>query len=157
MNKEIKRTIKYVLIAASAGIIQFGSFTLLNEVFRLDYWLSYLIALVLSVLWNFTFNRRYTFKSASNVPKAMTLVFAYYCVFTPLSTMLEHYLTTKLGWNEYLVTLINMLLNLATEFPYQRFFVFRKTIDTNELAAKEAAPGEGEELPVITETEGENV
>ena len=157
MNKEIKRTIKYVLIAASAGMIQFGSFTLLNEVFRLDYWLSYLIALVLSVLWNFTFNRRYTFKSASNVPKAMTLVFAYYCVFTPLSTMLEHYLTTKLGWNEYVVTLINMLLNLATEFPYQRFFVFRKTIDTNDLAAKEAVPGDGEELPAIAETEGENV
>lgn len=136
MNKEFKRTIKYVLIAASAGIIQFGTFTLLNEVFHLDYWLSYLIALVLSVLWNFTFNRRYTFKSASNVPKAMLLVFAYYCVFTPLSTLLEHYLTRRLGWNEYLVTIINMMLNLATEFPFQRFIVFRKTIDTNDLAEK---------------------
>ncbi len=137
MNKEFMRTVKYVLIAASAGIIQFGTFTLLNEVFHLDYWVSYLIALVLSVLWNFTFNRRYTFKSASNVPRAMLLVIAYYCVFTPLSTMLEHYLTTKLGWNEYVVTIINMLLNLATEFPYQRFVVFRKTIDTNDLAKKE--------------------
>ena len=137
MNKEFMRTVKYVLIAASAGIIQFGTFTLLNEVFHLDYWVSYLIARVLSVLWNFTFNRRYTFKSVSNVPRAMLLVIAYYCVFTPLSTMLEHYLTTKLGWNEYVVTIINMLLNLATEFPYQRFVVFRKTIDTNDLAKKE--------------------
>ncbi|MBR4659001.1 MAG: GtrA family protein [Clostridia bacterium] len=137
MNKEFRRTVKYVLIAASAGIIQFGTFTLLNEVFHLDYWLSYLIALVLSVLWNFTFNRRYTFKSASNVPKAMLLVFAYYCVFTPLSTMLEHYLTRTLGWNEYVVTIINMLLNLATEFPFQRFVVFRKTIDTNDIAERE--------------------
>ena len=67
----------------------------------------------------------------------MLLVFAYYCVFTPLSTLLEHYLTDRLHWNEYLVTAINMLLNLATEFPYQRFFVFRKTIDTNDLAQKE--------------------
>ena len=109
----------------------------MNELIGWDYWLSYLIALILSVVWNFTFNRRYTFKSASNIPKAMLLVFAYYCVFTPLSTLLEHYLTDKLHWNEYLVTAINMLLNLATEFPYQRFFVFRKTIDTNDLAQKE--------------------
>ncbi|MBQ5986722.1 MAG: hypothetical protein IJL59_05620 [Clostridia bacterium] len=77
----------------------------------------------------------------------MELVIAYYCVFTPLSTMLEHYLTTKCGWNEYLVTIINMLLNLATEFPYQRFVVFRKTIDTNELAVsdREKDPAANEE------------
>lgn len=137
MKKEFLRTFKYILIAASAGLIQIGSFTLMNELIGWNYWLSYLIALVLSVVWNFTFNRRYTFKSASNVPKAMLLVFAYYCVFTPLSTYLEHVLTDKLGWNEYLVTGINMVLNLATEFPYQRFFVFRKTIDTNDLARKE--------------------
>ena len=137
MKHEFLRTVKYVLIAASAGIIQILSFTLMNELIGWDYWLSYLIALVLSVVWNFTFNRRYTFKSASNIPKAMALVFAYYCVFTPLSTLLEHVLTDKLHWNEYLVTAINMLLNLATEFLYQRFFVFRKSIDTNDLAAKE--------------------
>lgn len=141
MKHEFLRTVKYILIAASAGIIQILSFTLMNELIGWDYWLSYLIALVLSVVWNFTFNRRYTFKSASNIPKAMLLVFAYYCVFTPLSTLLEHYLTDKLHWNEYLVTAINMILNLATEFPYQRFVVFRKTIDTNELAKKESEKG----------------
>ena len=144
MNKELKRTVKYVLIAASAGLIQIISFTLMNEIIGWDYWISYLIALVLSVLWNFTFNRKYTFKSASNVPKAMLLVFAYYCVFTPLSTMLEHFLTRRLGWNEYLVTLINMALNLCTEFPFQRFVVFRNSIDTNSLAAKENAAGREE-------------
>ena len=144
MKKELLRTIKYVLIAASAGLIEIGSFTLMNELFHWNYWVSYLIALVLSVLWNFTINRRYTFKSASNVPKAMLLVFAYYCVFTPLSTLLEHHLTDKLGWNEYLVTGINMVLNLATEFPFQRFVVFRNTIDTNDLAAKEAKEPDGE-------------
>lgn len=144
MKKELLRTIKYVLIAASAGLIEIGSFTLMNELFHWNYWVSYLIALVLSVLWNFTINRRYTFKSASNVPKAMLLVFTYYCVFTPLSTLLEHYLTDKLGWNEYLVTGINMVLNLATEFPFQRFVVFRNTIDTNDLAAKEAKEPDGE-------------
>ncbi|MBQ1820360.1 MAG: GtrA family protein [Clostridia bacterium] len=137
MAKEVLRTIKYVLIAASAGLIEFGSFTLMNELLHWENWVSYLIALILSVLWNFTINRRYTFKSASNVPKAMLLVFAYYCVFTPLSVLLVHYLADTLHWNEYLVTGINMILNLATEFPYQRFLVFRDTIDTNDIAKKE--------------------
>lgn len=134
-KKEIWRTVKFTLVSVSAGLIEIGSFTVFNEVFHLNYWLGYLIALVLSVLWNFTINRRYTFRSASNIPKAMLLVFLYYLVFTPLSTYLEHFLT-GLGWNEYLVTAINMLLNFVTEFLYQRFVVFRKTIDTNSLANK---------------------
>lgn len=137
MKKELMRTIRYALIAASAGLIQIGSFTLLNELLHLNYWVCYLIALVLSVVWNFTFNRRYTFKSASNVPKAMLLVFAYYLVFTPASTYLEHYLTDVRGWNEYAVTVLNMLMNFVTEFLYQRFVVFRSSLDTNELAKKE--------------------
>lgn len=139
MKKEILRTIKYALIAASAGLIQIGSFALLNEILHLSYWVSYLVALVLSVLWNFTFNRRYTFKSASNVKKAMLLVFAYYVVFTPVSTYLEHYLTDVCSWNEYLVTIMNMLINFITEFLYQRFIVFRDSIDTNDLAEKDRA------------------
>ena len=136
MKKELLRAVKFALIAASAGIIQIGVFTLLNEFAHLDYWLSYLLALILSVLWNFTFNRRYTFRSAANVPRAMLLVFAYYLVFTPLSTWLEHALTAGRGWNEYLVTVLNMLLNFVTEFLYQRFFLFRRSLDTNELAQK---------------------
>lgn len=132
MNKEVLRTIKFVLFSASAGIIQMGSFALLNELAHLDYWVSYLIALVLSVLWNFTLNRKFTFKSAANVPKAMALVFAYYCVFTPLSTLLEHQLAGVMGWNEYLVTVINMVLNLITEFLWQRFVVYRGQLDTAE-------------------------
>lgn len=136
-TKELLRSLKFLLFSISAGIIQMGGFALLNELLHLDYWVSYLIALVASVLWNFTFNRRYTFKSDGNVGRAMLLVFAYYCVFTPLSTMLEHYLAGNLGWNEYLVTFINMVLNFVTEFLYQRFVVYRKTLDTNSLAKKE--------------------
>ncbi len=133
---ELLRSLKFLLFSVSAGLIQIGTFTLLNELLHLEYWLSYLIALVLSVIWNFTLNRRYTFKSANNVPIAMLKVAAYYAVFTPLSTWLEHVLT-GLGWNEYLVTFLNMALNFVTEFLYQRFFVFRDSIDTNELAEKE--------------------
>jgi putative flippase GtrA len=129
-KKEFVRTIKFMLFSISAGIIQIGSFTLMNEVWHFPYSVSYLIALVLSVLWNFTLNRKFTFKSANNVPIAMLKVAGYYAVFTPLSTMLEHYLTMTLGWNEYLVTFINMFINLVTEFLFQRFFVFGKSIDS---------------------------
>lgn len=129
-NKELIRTIKFTLFSCSAGIIQMGSFALLNELAHLDYWLSYLIALVLSVVWNFTLNRKFTFKSANNVPIAMLKVFGYYCVFTPLSTLLEKYLTTNLLWNEYLVTAINMVLNFVTEYLFDTYVVFRGSIDS---------------------------
>ena len=134
--KEFWRVVKFTLFSLSAGLIELGTFTLLNELVHLPYWISYLTALVLSVVWNFTLNRKYTFKSAANVPVAMLKVAAFYLVFTPLSTMLEHYLTMTLGWNEYVVTILNMLINFVTEFLYQRFFVFGKSIDTNEAAKK---------------------
>lgn len=132
-RKEILRAVKFTLFSVSAGIIEIVSFSLLTELTPLPYWPCYLIALVLSVLWNFTFNRRYTFHSAGNVPKAMLLVAAYYCVFTPLSTLGGNALA-NLGWNEYLVTGINMVLNFVTEFIYDKYVVFRGSVDTNKLA-----------------------
>ena len=136
-KKEIIRFIKYTLFAASAGVVQIVSFTLMTEFTPLPYWPRYLISLVLSVVWNFTFNRRFTFKSANNVPIAMLKVLAYYCVFTPTTTILGHFLVEKAGWNDYLVEIINMLLNFVTEFLFQRFVVFGKTINTNSLGEKE--------------------
>ncbi|MCR5005134.1 MAG: GtrA family protein [Clostridiales bacterium] len=130
--KEFWRFIKFALFSASAGLIEIGSFALFNEVLHWPYWLSYLVALVLSVVWNFTLNRKFTFKSAANIPIAMLKVALFYVAFIPLSTLLEHFLTTNLGWNEYLVTAINMGLNFITEFLYQRFFVFGKSIDTQK-------------------------
>ena len=135
--KEFSRVVKFTLFSISAGLIQIAAFALLNELLHLPYWLSYLTALVLSVLWNFTLNRKFTFKSAANVPVAMLKVACYYAVFTPLSTLLEHHLAANLGWNEYLVTGINMLLNFGTEFLYQRFFVFGKSIDSAPAKQKE--------------------
>ena len=131
-KKEMIRALKFLLFSISAGIIEIVSFTILNEfVFTNRYWPSYIIALVLSVLWNFTFNRKFTFKSAANIPIAMLKVAAYYAVFTPLSTILGSWLADGLGWNEYLVTALNMVLNFVTEFLYQRFFVFGNSLDTN--------------------------
>ena len=132
--KEFLRVVKFTFFFFFSGLIEMGAFALLNELLHLPYWLCYFSALVLSVLWNFTLNRRFTFQSAANVPEAMLKVAAFYAVFVPLSTMLEHFLTMRLGWNEYLVTVINMLLNFVTEFLYQRFFVFGKSIDTNAAA-----------------------
>ena len=128
--KEFWRVVKFVLFSASAGLIQIGSFTLMNELFHWPYWICYLTALVLSVLWNFTLNRKFTFQSAANVPVAMAKVAAYYAVFTPLSTLLGNWLVASCGWNEYVVTILNMLINFVTEFLFQRFVVFGKSIDT---------------------------
>jgi putative flippase GtrA len=141
-KKEFLRTLKYLFFAASAGLIQVVSLTILNEVIFKEkfYWPCYLVALILSVIWNFTFNRRYTFKSANNVPKAMLKVIAYYCVFTPLSTCWGEALTS-IKWNEYLVLGLTMFINLLTEFTFCRFVVFRNSIDTNTLAKKDEKDG----------------
>ena len=134
--KEFWRVLKFTLFSISAGAIQMGSFALLNELINWSYWPSYLISLILSIIWNFTFNRKFTFKSSNNVPVAMLKVLAFYAVFTPVTTILGNYLVETLLWNEYLVQAMNMLLNFVTEFLYQRFFVFGKSIDTAKNAEK---------------------
>ena len=130
--REFARFLKFLFFSASAGIIELGSFALLNECTRWSYWPCYLIALTLSVVWNFTLNRRFTFKAANNVTVAMLKVLIYYAVFTPLSTMLGGFLSDGLGWNEYLVTAINMILNFSTEYLYQRFFVYGRSVDSRK-------------------------
>ena len=136
MNKELLRSIKFVLFSASAGLIQIIAFSLLNELLDADYWVSYLTALVLSVLWNFTLNRHFTFQSSNNVPKAMALAALFYLVFTPVSTILGNYMAESRGVNEYIVTICNMLSNFVLEYLYDRFIVFRATIDTNRRAMR---------------------
>ena len=130
--KEFIRVLKFTFFSISAGLIEMGAFALLNEFTALPYWPCYLVALCLSVLWNFTLNRRYTFRSAASVPRAMALVALFYLVFTPCTTWLEHWLTDVKLWNDYLVTALNMVLNLVLEFLYDRFVVFRGTIDSRD-------------------------
>lgn len=136
-KKELLRMVKFTLFSISAGAIELISFALLNELTHWSYWPCYLIALAASVLWNFTLNRNFTFRSAGNVPVAMLKVAAFYAVFTPVSTYLGNFLAEGLGWNGYLVTVLNMLLNFVLEYLYQRFFVFGKTIDTKQAPTKE--------------------
>jgi putative flippase GtrA len=142
-NKELIRTLKFVIVSASAGIIELVVFTLMNEFSGLKYWPCYLTALVASVIWCFTINRRYTFQSTKNVPRAMAMVFAFYLVFTPASTILGNYLAETLHWNEYLVTAINMALNLSLEYLYDTFVVYRNEMDNNDVAARQRAKEEG--------------
>jgi putative flippase GtrA len=127
--QNVVQILKFTVFSFSAGIIQAVSFTLLNELTDFPYWPSYLIALILSVLFNFTVNRRFTFKSANNVPVAMMKVAAFYLVFTPLSTWLGNRADLA-GINEYIILGVTMGCNLITEFLYQRFFVFRDSINT---------------------------
>ena len=136
-KKEVIRAVKFALVSASAGIVEIAVFTVMNEFTGLKYWPCYLTALIASVVWCFTINRRYTFKSAKNVPRAMAMVFAFYIVFTPATTILGNYLAETLHWNEYLVTGINMALNLSLEYLYDTFVVYRGEMDNNDIAAKE--------------------
>ena len=148
---EFFRALKFLLISVSAGVIQIGSFTLFFEVFKWNYWVGYLISLLLSIIWNFTINRRYTFKSASNIKVAMLLVLAFYAVFTPLSTWLGE-LAENAGVNEYIVLAVTMILNFVLEFVYTRYFVYKDSCDT--LKSKKIIEKENEESVINSEQDG---
>lgn len=127
-KKEFWRAVKFTLISISAGLIDMGSFTVMSELLLWPFFISQTISILLSVTWNFTFNRRYTFQSAANVPIAMAKVLAFYAVFAPTTIIGGQHLVDA-GWNELLVKVITMLLNFVLEFLYQRFFVFKNNLD----------------------------
>ena len=129
-KKELMREVKFTIFSISAGIIEILLFTLLNELTNLGYWICYLTALIASIIWNFTLNREYTFRSTTNIPKAMFKVFLFYLVFTPCTTIGGNYLVKNLHVNEYLTTGINMIANFILEYLYDKYVVFRGNIDT---------------------------
>ena len=144
---EALQALKFTLFSISAGVIQIGTYTLFYEVFHWAPWLAYLVSLILSVLWNFTFNRKYTFRSDADIKKSMLLVALFYVVFTPLSTWWTAALTGENPFtgaaasseplvNNYIVQAGTMLINFVTEFLYQKFVVYRGKIDTNVQARK---------------------
>ena len=128
-KQELMRALKFFLFSCSAGVIQFGTFTILSEVIGWDFWPSHLIALALSVVWNFTFNRKFTFKSAVNVPKAMLLAFLFYVPFTP-ATVFGGQALVNIGWHSLLVEALTMVLNFVLEFFWSKYVTFRNNIDT---------------------------
>lgn len=125
----VLQMIKFTLFSISAGIIQATSFAVMNDVLKFEYWVAYLVALILSVIWNFTFNRRFTFKSAANVPVAMAKLFGFYAVFTPLSTWLGH-IAESAGIHDYIVLAVTMLSNFVLEFLFCKFVMYRNNENT---------------------------
>jgi len=136
-KKSLWQALKYALFSISAGVIQEVSFILLyNVIFKEDlYDLCYLVSLILSIVWNFTLNRKYTFQSANNIVVAMLKVAGFYLVFTPLSTWLGQ-MVVNAGWNGNLVQILTMLANFVLEFLYQRYVVYRNSVDTNDVARR---------------------
>ncbi len=145
--KEAIRALKFLVISISAGVIQLGSFTLFYELFKWAYWLAYFVSLLLSIIWNFTINRKFTFKSANNVRKAMLQLLAFYAVFTPV-TMLLGQLVEGGGVDGLIVESVTMVLNFVLEFLYCRFVIYRDSCDTaakNDNSFDNATKSEAEE------------
>ena len=128
-KSDLLQMVKFTLFSISAGIIQVASFTVFNELLKWRYWPAYLLSLVLSIVWNFTFNRRYTFKSAANVPVAMAKLFGFYAVFTPVSTWLGHVAETA-GVNDYIILALTMIANFVLEFLFCKLVVYRNQENT---------------------------
>lgn len=127
-KKTAIQAIKFTLFSISAGIIQVASFAILNELLPIydgEYGINYVVSLLLSIIWNFTFNRKFTFKASNDVKKAMLLVLLFYLVFTPVSAILGTIAEAR-GTNEYIVLGITMLFNFVLEFLYSKYIVFKE-------------------------------
>lgn len=148
-KQQFIQLLKFTGFSISAGVIQFVTTGLLSTWTGLMpegsgyYWIAYLIGLILSVIWNFTFNRKFTFKAANNVPLAMGLVVVYYCMFAPLSTFGANAIVGAWknaagdGWNqnyEMVITASMMLINFATEFLWDKFIVFNAKVTDKILS-----------------------
>lgn len=131
---QLLQALKFTLFSLSAGIIQIGSFAVL-EIFIKDYWIPYLISLILSIVWNFTLNRRYTFKSAANVPVAMAKVFGFYLVFTPVSTFLGN-LAEQNGGQDFVILIVTMVANFVLEYLFCKFVVYSGQENTMKEKSK---------------------
>ena len=127
-KKQLWQALKFLLFSISAGIIQIGSFAVM-ELFIKTYWIPYLTSLLLSILWNFTLNRKFTFKSAANIPIAMAKVLGFYMLFTPLSTWLGNVAEAK-GVNDFVILVVTMVTNFVLEFLFCKFVVYRGKEDT---------------------------
>ncbi len=128
-KENIIQAVKFLFFSISAGIIQITSFALLHEILHITEWISHLIALILSVLWNFTLNRKFTFKSANNITIAMLKVALFYLIFTPTTTWLMDYCTTTLHIDGFLMELLIMVANFILEFLYCKLFVYNEKKD----------------------------
>lgn len=156
-RKGVMQFIKYALCAASAGIIQIVLFSILQAVIPsngktihfivedmdLVTFIATTVALCASILWNFTFNRKFTFKDAGNVPKAMILAFLFYVPFYPFQTWYVHtiksLLVEAIGTDGAGIIAEGtvMIINFALEFMWQKFVVFRKPKDKKENKTEE--------------------
>lgn len=128
-NENVTHMIKFFFFSVSAGGIQSVSFTIFQEVLKLPLLSSFLIALTLSILWNFTLNRKFTFKSAANVPNAMMKVAGYYAIYTPVSLWAVRELG-NIHWNNYLILFLMMIVNFVTEFFFTKYVVYKNQINT---------------------------
>lgn len=163
-RRTLMQIIKYAICTASAGLIEFITFTILTETPILSsianekvwfftennmaWFVATAIALFLSIVWNFTINRKFTFKSAGNVPRAMTLAFLFYVPFFPFKLWFNSYMPTRLGVDPLLIEVITMLLNGVLEFCWQKFVIYRKEEGSALAKYEEGTVGEFGEIGI---------
>jgi len=135
--------LKFLGFSLGAAAIQMASFAVMNELTNWSPWFSYIIAVILSVIYNFTINRRFTFRSVNNIPKAMSFVVLFYALFIPYSAWLMYAMTGATliddfgGWYVYAVLFFIMVQNFILEFLWWRFFIFRDSINTRPKKVKQ--------------------
>ncbi|MDO5025763.1 MAG: GtrA family protein [Trueperella sp.] len=138
------QAVKFTLLSGTAAVVEAGSYALFLALDLMPVSWAQAISVALSVLWNFTLNRKFTFKSTGNVPFAMLLVSLFYVAYIPISSVLAG-LMDDAGMHPAVIKIIWLLINFVGEFIWWKYVVFgigERWLDS--ITKRKAAKNEAE-------------
>ena len=120
--------LQFVVVSLGAGVIEYATFALMTWIVPDNKTMlvaAEVTSVVLSCLFNFTVNRKYTFHSSSNIPLGMLLYGVYYAFLaTPAGVWFLLFLTQG-GMHELLAKAVKMLVNFIFDYLFCKFILFQ--------------------------------
>lgn len=130
LNLLQKRFIKFALVGSSGVIVNMGFLYILKEVARIDLKFSSILAIEISILFNFFLNNIWTWSDRSTSPFLhriakyhLSVIFSAY-VINWGSLMI---LTTWFHWNYLIANLIGILIGTILNYLLNDVWTFKKS------------------------------
>lgn len=128
----IKRAVKFALVGSSGVLVNMGFFFIFNEIIRLAYQISSIIAIEIAIINNFIWNAYWTWKDrkTANV-KEKRIRFLKYHLITGASSLMNYgiliLLVEAAHMNKYIANLIGILIAMGFNFILNHKWTFKKT------------------------------
>lgn len=145
----LKRLIKFGIVGGSGVLVNMGIFYILNEFFLIDYSISGIIAIELSIINNFSWNHLWTWRDRKTEKTKTVVLLGFssrwnsfllrlvkYHMVAGISGLVNYgvlrLLVDGLVWNKYLSNLIGIGMAMAINFIINHKWTFRKEVKKTE-------------------------